>query len=258
MENKTSKYFKYAIGEIILVVIGILIALSINNWNVTKNNNEYVSLMLKEIYYDLSDDYRIIYEGIEPRLEIKLSGTEELKALMVKGKAPSDFIFMNAYAKIGYGFSLTQRTGAFEALKLGGLDKIKNDSLRTLLLQFYESSLPRSVIFITEDDENIAQQIGVLESDIFHFKFMAINDSILTHVKRPKIKNYLNHQSLHKIYNLVKGDVDQKMYRLKSLKNNYKKIMRMIEKELEKRKVSFEYFDTSILTRDFSDKTKIK
>ena len=33
MENKTSKYFKYAIGEILLVVIGILIALSINNWN---------------------------------------------------------------------------------------------------------------------------------------------------------------------------------------------------------------------------------
>jgi len=33
MENKTGKYFKYAIGEIILVVIGILIALQINNWN---------------------------------------------------------------------------------------------------------------------------------------------------------------------------------------------------------------------------------
>ena len=32
-ENKTAKYFKYAIGEIILVVIGILIALQINNWN---------------------------------------------------------------------------------------------------------------------------------------------------------------------------------------------------------------------------------
>lgn len=33
MENKTRKYFKYAIGEIVLVVIGILLALSINNWN---------------------------------------------------------------------------------------------------------------------------------------------------------------------------------------------------------------------------------
>ena len=35
-EGKTTKYFKYAIGEIILVVIGILIALQINNWNETK------------------------------------------------------------------------------------------------------------------------------------------------------------------------------------------------------------------------------
>jgi len=36
MENKTGTYFKYAIGEIILVVIGILIALQINNWNETR------------------------------------------------------------------------------------------------------------------------------------------------------------------------------------------------------------------------------
>ena len=35
-KNKTGKYLKYAIGEIILVVIGILIALSINNWNETR------------------------------------------------------------------------------------------------------------------------------------------------------------------------------------------------------------------------------
>ena len=39
MENKTSKYFKYAIGEIVLVVIGILIALQINNWNENRKNN---------------------------------------------------------------------------------------------------------------------------------------------------------------------------------------------------------------------------
>jgi len=32
-EGKTTNYLKYAIGEIVLVVIGILIALQINNWN---------------------------------------------------------------------------------------------------------------------------------------------------------------------------------------------------------------------------------
>lgn len=39
MGNKTSKYIKYAIGEIVLVVIGILIALSINNWNEQRKRN---------------------------------------------------------------------------------------------------------------------------------------------------------------------------------------------------------------------------
>ncbi len=38
-QNKTGKYFKYAIGEIILVVIGILIALQINNWNQERLND---------------------------------------------------------------------------------------------------------------------------------------------------------------------------------------------------------------------------
>ncbi len=36
-KNKTGKYLKYTIGEIVLVVIGILIALGINNWNENRN-----------------------------------------------------------------------------------------------------------------------------------------------------------------------------------------------------------------------------
>ena len=39
VENKTGKYLKYAIGEIVLVVIGILIALQINNWNENRKDN---------------------------------------------------------------------------------------------------------------------------------------------------------------------------------------------------------------------------
>ncbi|MFL0352810.1 DUF6090 family protein [Xanthomarina sp. GH4-25] len=54
--NKPGKYLKYAIGEIILVVIGILIALSINNWNeqrkVRKNERELYSSILKDLVVD--------------------------------------------------------------------------------------------------------------------------------------------------------------------------------------------------------------
>ncbi|MFT5970440.1 MAG: hypothetical protein ACI8ZO_000952 [Flavobacteriales bacterium] len=56
MENKTSKYFKYAIGEIILVVIGILIALQINNWNEKRKNDSKIATILKEIQKDLLED----------------------------------------------------------------------------------------------------------------------------------------------------------------------------------------------------------
>lgn len=45
--GKTGKYLKYAIGEIILVVIGILIALSINNWNEQKKENNTATLLAK-------------------------------------------------------------------------------------------------------------------------------------------------------------------------------------------------------------------
>lgn len=53
MENKTSKYFKYAIGEIVLVVIGILIALQINNWNEANSEqnklNNYLTTLKEEL-----------------------------------------------------------------------------------------------------------------------------------------------------------------------------------------------------------------
>jgi len=52
-QNKTGKYLKYAIGEIFLVVIGILIALSINNWNekqkLIKNEKELITSLKKEV-----------------------------------------------------------------------------------------------------------------------------------------------------------------------------------------------------------------
>lgn len=55
-EGKTTKYFKYAIGEIILVVIGILIALQINNWNENRKKrlqeNYYLDQLLADFNYN--------------------------------------------------------------------------------------------------------------------------------------------------------------------------------------------------------------
>jgi len=53
-ENKFSKYLLYAIGEIVLVVIGILIALSINNWNQEKKSLEKTNLLLTQVLKELA------------------------------------------------------------------------------------------------------------------------------------------------------------------------------------------------------------
>jgi len=55
-EGKTGKYLKYAIGEIVLVVIGILIALQINNWNENRKNQKLELEYLIGIKSNLNDD----------------------------------------------------------------------------------------------------------------------------------------------------------------------------------------------------------
>ena len=54
--GKTGKYFKYAIGEIVLVVIGILIALSINTWNETNKSNKEAHFQLSKLKDNLTSD----------------------------------------------------------------------------------------------------------------------------------------------------------------------------------------------------------
>jgi hypothetical protein len=78
MENKTSKYFKYAIGEIVLVVIGILIALSINNWNENSKERrieqDYLMALKEEFNYNhIELDQMIRRNNFNGNTALKLS-----------------------------------------------------------------------------------------------------------------------------------------------------------------------------------------
>jgi hypothetical protein len=68
-ENKFSKYLIYAIGEIILVVIGILIALSINNWNEKQKDLEKEQLILKQLHSEYQSNLAQLDEKILMRNE---------------------------------------------------------------------------------------------------------------------------------------------------------------------------------------------
>ncbi|MBD10112.1 MAG: hypothetical protein CMC68_05100, partial [Flavobacteriaceae bacterium] len=61
-EGKTSKYLKYALGEIILVVIGILIALQINNWNENRKKRQVELNYLERLIIDLRENEKLLSE----------------------------------------------------------------------------------------------------------------------------------------------------------------------------------------------------
>jgi hypothetical protein len=79
-KNKSGKYLKYAIGEIILVVIGILIALSVNNWNEERKSRQKTVLLLeqvqKELLYNIKNSNSVIdyYRGKDSLIFKVLNG----------------------------------------------------------------------------------------------------------------------------------------------------------------------------------------
>ena len=60
LEGKTKGYIVYAIGEIVLVVIGILIALSINNWNASSQSNHAKVVVLSKIEDEIKNNKKEI------------------------------------------------------------------------------------------------------------------------------------------------------------------------------------------------------
>jgi len=83
-EGITGKYLKYAIGEIVLVVIGILIALQINNWNNLRIEGELETSILKEILVNLKKDVVNLNSKISFNLNMEKANKEVMNHLMQK------------------------------------------------------------------------------------------------------------------------------------------------------------------------------
>ena len=80
-ENKFRKYLLYAIGEIVLVVIGILIALSINNWNEDQKKDISNTKFLKNLSYEIELDKTVFTEKINNYEQINESLIAALSVL---------------------------------------------------------------------------------------------------------------------------------------------------------------------------------
>ena len=135
-KNQMGKYFKYAIGEIILVVIGILIALQINNWNEKRKENLFEKKVLSEILMGTEEDLKEMKYALDSLNDSQKSSHALLSHLNDR-KPYHDSLDVD-FAKQFQLWSLSPNTTAFEMAKTEGLHIIKNDSIRLLTAKVNE------------------------------------------------------------------------------------------------------------------------
>lgn len=133
-ENKTGKYFKYAIGEIILVVIGILIALQINNWNQDRNNSNEEKTILTALKIEISENQTILEKDLKRhnnvlRLIKELSDNISPKPKKINAKRLDSLMF-----SLGWLPGYTPKEGVINSILASGkISLIRNNDLNSKL-----------------------------------------------------------------------------------------------------------------------------
>lgn len=236
-ENKFSRYLLYAIGEIILVVIGILIALQINNWNEGRKSANQENLYLKRLLSENREDMRTFSNNIA---ELK-KGIETVKTLSTAlnhSDTADEQLVLAARDFFQYGSiypAFSSSTSTFDDLSsTGNLIVIRNTELRDQLVKHYakhkqvaewihigtEWALPNDAPF------TYSNSIMRLEpASAFLFGDQSTGE-LASHLRDKKME-YINNAAVH--YWINKDAIT----RMESLAIETVKIIDLIEMELD-------------------------
>ena len=132
MENKTGKYFKYAIGEIILVVIGILIALQINNWNEQRKENIQEQALIKRLKKEFVSNKEQLLDKIQFRNTLIESSRQLLEYFDAPENAARDNILVYLSTIQPPTFDPIQN----DLVSSGNIEILKNEALKQLLVNW--------------------------------------------------------------------------------------------------------------------------
>ena len=154
-EHKFSTYFLYAIGEILLVMIGILLAFQVNSWKEQRDNSSLEQIMINNLNTEFKKnlnklkDSRIQYKETDKSIRRLMSfmqfSSDELKIANI------DSLISKAIDV--YDYSPTQNS-LTEILATGNLKLIKEDSLKTMLLDWSAELNEKEESWQTLDDFN--------------------------------------------------------------------------------------------------------
>jgi hypothetical protein len=243
MENKTGKYFKYAIGEILLVVVGILIALQINNWNENKKKAELGYQYLTEMRNELERDANYLDKRIN---ELEEDINKQEAALNTKdiSKLPLDSLTM-IISNTNLDFKTSELTYN-KMVNLGITKLTNNDSLNLQITEYYNRyvvNLKSGMNFIFNDlvkridyelyEQNKIDFVGLYSN----YKFPSLYKQTEVEYQRELKSNIVDFIYSVKGRNLVLYDFSGKRYSLKLLKRFQQKTINLLKEVYNELKV---------------------
>jgi hypothetical protein len=237
-EGKTGKYFKYAIGEILLVVIGILIALQLNNWNENNSKTKLGHKYLTQMKSELQDD-ALMLDNFIFRLKKDLENQEAALNTKDIARLPLDSLKM-ILNSTNLDIKISELT--YNKMNNLGLTALSNnESLNSKISEYYNSDVVflKSAISYIFNDLVKRQNFYFYEQDKIDFgsrKFPSMykesEEESVTALK----SNIVEYVYSIKGKNVISYDLNGKRYSLRVLSGFQKKttsLLKVIYNELK-------------------------
>lgn len=137
-ENRASKYMFYAIGEIALVVIGILIALSINNWNENRKNRNKETKLLHDMVENLESNVKTLEHMLNGNNRDRRSSLIIISAIENRLTNTDSLEFHFAWGLNQSSEGSVLSSVGYESMKNIGFEIVSNDRLKKEIIRLFE------------------------------------------------------------------------------------------------------------------------
>ena len=236
-DNKPLKYIRYAIGEIVLVVIGILIALSINNWTGNRKNLAKKEMQLKALKIQFNSNLAQLNEVIYYD-DLVLRSTKKLLELNPENsiEMTNDSLrFWLQYSS--YRWTFNPINGALRsAISSGEIHLIESDSLVDLLFGWQD------VVADTKEEEERCVAAVIASQPIIEKHVRKLDYKSVYLPELGKSRFLTNYQSLLQdpLFEDFLGErylsMHEALFELNDVKKNNELILKLIDTELTRKK----------------------
>ncbi len=232
-EGNLKRYLLYAIGEVLLVVIGILIALQINNWNEQQREETKARSFLIKLKEDIASDIEFIMsrDSFFARFE---SNSEKAIDLFHQAKTVNDILTADSLFFSQWNDLRINKSVYEEMLSTGSIYTLKNKTLQDKLTNYY-SFIESHQYYIKEVNETSTNLRNSEHLLPLHYLVSSKSSSNLKNINTDWINNINSptYLALHKFYSYTQ-DNSNKYRRIifKRVLNRSQDLIREIELEL--------------------------